>query len=84
MASFQDDFLARIEQFLLSSKITPTKFGIDAAGDPRFVFDLREGRSCGMKLADKVVAFIDSREATTAPAARQSRIRITPLGDEAA
>ena len=36
--------LWEVEKFLRSSKIAPTRFGRDAVGDPRFVFDLRRGR----------------------------------------
>ncbi len=33
-----------IERFLRQSQIAPTRFGREATGDPRFVFDLRRGR----------------------------------------
>ena len=36
--------LRRIETFLSRSATTPARFGREAMGDPRFVFDLRKGR----------------------------------------
>src|ERR1700747_1570467 len=36
--------LAVVERFLPETGVTPTAFGRDAMGDPRFVFDLRAGR----------------------------------------
>ena len=62
MTSFQEQFSERVESFLATSGMTPTKFGMAAASDPRFVFDLREGRSCGAKLMDKISAWIAERE----------------------
>lgn len=37
-------FLASVETFLTQQNWTPTRFGREIAGDPLFVFDLREGR----------------------------------------
>jgi len=36
--------LREIEQFLRLSNIPPARFGREVMGDPRFVFDLRNGR----------------------------------------
>jgi hypothetical protein len=36
--------LREIEPFLRRSGMAPTRFGREAVGDPRFVFDLRRGR----------------------------------------
>ena len=36
--------IRKIEVFLRSNQMPPTKFGRLAARDPRFVFDLRNGR----------------------------------------
>lgn len=40
----QSSFLQSVEQFILRRGWTATRFGRDMAGDPQFVFDLREGR----------------------------------------
>ncbi|HHG89518.1 MAG TPA: homoserine dehydrogenase [Devosia sp.] len=39
-----DDFSRAVEAFLQKQDWTPTRFGRELAGDPQFVFDLREGR----------------------------------------
>lgn len=48
-----------IEKFLRSTDMRPTKFGRLAAGDPRFVFDLRNGRIPRRLLADRVEHFMN-------------------------
>ncbi len=42
--------------------MAPTRFGRDAVRDPRFVFDLRNGREPGPHIVSRVAAFIDQRE----------------------
>jgi len=51
--------LTRVEAFLRRTGMPPTRFGRDAARDPRLVFDLRRGRTVGDRLAARVAAFID-------------------------
>lgn len=36
--------LREVEKFLRVRQVAPTRFGRDVVGDPRFVFDLRNGR----------------------------------------
>ena len=36
--------LREVEKYLRHSDTPPTRFGREAVGDPRFVFDLRNGR----------------------------------------
>ena len=47
--SFGDNLTVKIlrdvEKFLMTSNTPPTRFGREAMGDPRFVFDLRRGGS---------------------------------------
>ena len=38
------NLLREIEKFLNRSDVAPARFGREAVGDPRFVFDLRRGR----------------------------------------
>lgn len=54
--------LRRIEAYLRRSMTSPTRFGRDAVGDPRFVFDLRNGREPRDATAARVRAWIDARE----------------------
>lgn len=39
-----ETFRQTIEQFIAAKGMTPTRFGKEFAGDPLFVFQLREGR----------------------------------------
>lgn len=38
------DLLSEVEKFLRSTYVAPARFGREVMGDPRFVFDLRNGR----------------------------------------
>ena len=52
--------LHEVEKFLNRSKIAPTRFGRDAVGDPRFVFDLRRGREPRPGTEKRVRAFLEA------------------------
>lgn len=54
--------LGKVENYLRRSGTPPTRFGREAARDPRLVFDLRNGREAGPRLASRVAAFIEARE----------------------
>jgi len=54
--------LARIERFLRRTRIPATRFGREAMGDPRFVFDLRRGREPGPRTAARALAWLDREE----------------------
>lgn len=54
--------LRRIERYLRSSGTPPTRFGREALRDPRFVFDLRQGRQPGPSTTRRVAAFLDRLE----------------------
>lgn len=54
--------LRRIEIYLARTATAPTRLGRDAVGDPRFVFDLRQGREPGRRTRAKVAAWLDARE----------------------
>lgn len=56
------DLLRRIENYLRRSGTPPTRFGREAVRDPRFVFDLRNGREPRAQTAARVAAFIDRLE----------------------
>ena len=63
MRTFSEQFLAKVEAFLTSSRMRATDFGREAVGDPSFILHLRRGRSPSLSTADKVTAFIDRLEA---------------------
>lgn len=51
--------LRDVEKFLKVSNTPPTRFGREAMGDPRFVFDLRNGREPGDRTVQRVYAFLE-------------------------
>lgn len=52
--------LRDVEKFLRQSEVAPTRFGRDAVGDPRFVFDLRNGRDPRPETVAKVRAYLET------------------------
>jgi hypothetical protein len=56
--------LDRIDTYLRSSKSSPSRLGRDAVGDPNFVMNLRDGRQPRQATLDRVLAFIEGREAS--------------------
>jgi hypothetical protein len=54
--------LDRIDRYLRSSKISPSRLGRDAVGDPNFVMNLRDGRQPRQATLERVVAFLDREE----------------------
>jgi hypothetical protein len=54
--------LREVEKFLRRSQTAPTRFGRDAVGDPRFVFDLRRGREPRPRTIARVRAFLETAQ----------------------
>ena len=54
--------LPRVERYLRWSGTPPTRFGREAVHDPRFVFDLRNGREPRPATAARVSDYLDLRE----------------------
>ncbi len=54
--------LTKIERHLRSTAISPSRFGREAACDPRFVFDLRRGREPRDATARRIIAFMSNRQ----------------------
>ena len=52
--------LREVERFLKTTSIPATRFGREVMGDPRFVFDLRNGREPRTRTINRVRAFLDS------------------------
>jgi hypothetical protein len=50
--------LREVEKFLRSTDVAPTRFGRDVMGDPRFVFDLRNGREPRERTVERVRSFL--------------------------
>lgn len=54
--------LRRIEVYLRRSNVPATRFGREAAHDPRLVLDLRRGRELRTATADRLTAYLDAQE----------------------
>lgn len=54
--------LERIEKYLKAHRMPPTRFGRDAVGDPKFVFQLRDGREPRASTTARVQAYFDAQE----------------------
>ncbi len=52
------NLLMTVERHLRHRAIPPSRFGREAVGDPRFVFDLRRGREPRPAMAARVLASI--------------------------
>jgi hypothetical protein len=53
--------LQRVEKFLRTTRMPPTRFGREVLGDSRFVFDLRSGREPRPSTVRKVSDFLNDR-----------------------
>lgn len=51
-----------VTRHLRRSGMAPATFGRKAVNDPRLVFDLRQGRVAGPRVAARVYSFIAARE----------------------
>lgn len=52
--------LREVEKFLRRCDIPPARFGRDVVGDPRFVFDLRNGRDPRPRTIARVLEYLES------------------------
>jgi 2,4-dienoyl-CoA reductase-like NADH-dependent reductase (Old Yellow Enzyme family) len=57
--------LRRIETYLARHDLSATRFGRAALGDPRFVADLRKGRTPRPATIARVCAFLDRAPSCT-------------------
>ena len=56
------NLLREIEKFLRRNDTAPTRFGRDVVGDPRFVFDLRNGRDPRPSTEARVRAYLETAQ----------------------
>ena len=54
--------LRQIENFPRSTNIPPARFGREAMGDPRFVFDLRNGREPRPQTVARIRKFLETAQ----------------------
>jgi nucleoside phosphorylase len=57
-----DDLLAEIKAFCAARKMSKAAFGTSAVGDPRFVYDIDNGRECRRRTIRKVRHFLVTGE----------------------
>ena len=81
METLERYFNARIAAFLDRTGMSPTAFGMRAVGDPNLMRQIAEGRSLSLRMADRVLAFIDGYDADSdarAPPRRHRQRRRRP------
>jgi hypothetical protein len=54
-----------VERFLRQTGLPPTKFGRMAAGDPRLVLDMRNGRELGEQMSNRLRDFMADYRTTS-------------------
>jgi len=52
--------LREVEKYLKINNTPAARFGREAMGDPRFVFDLRRGREPRARTVERVRAFLEA------------------------
>ena len=63
METLERYFNARVAAFLDHTGMSPTTFGMRAVGDPNLMRQIAAGRSLSLRMADRVLAFIDGYDA---------------------
>lgn len=64
------EFLQSVEKYIKDMKISSTSFGIKAAGEPSFVFDLRKGREVREKKQSDILRFMQNNYDISTPTTR--------------
>ena len=54
--------LQRIERHLRARRMTPTRFGRDAVGDPNLIAQLKDGRELRAQTMQRIVDYLDDHE----------------------
>jgi hypothetical protein len=54
--------LREVEKYLRKGRVAPTRFGREAVRDPRFVFDLRNGREPRPRTVKRVLAYLEAAQ----------------------
>lgn len=57
-----DPLLTKIERFLKKTDMSAAAFGLDAVGDPRFVYQFRKGREPRKGTIQNVLSFLKDPE----------------------
>lgn len=54
--------LQRIERHMRRRRLSPTRFGREAIGDPNLLMQLRDGRELRAATAQRIVDYLDDNE----------------------
>jgi hypothetical protein len=71
------ELLTKIEEFLKRTSMPQTRFGRDAVGEASLLDRLRGGRSLSLRMANKVVAFMNDHDAASTQSQHDSADRKT-------
>lgn len=55
------EILEQIEAYLAANRVSPSTFGRQAAGDPRLVFDLKQGRRPRKGTQERILRYLQSK-----------------------
>jgi hypothetical protein len=58
--TLQADFASEVADFLAKARMSPSRFGRAALGDPSFVATLKKGRAPNLRTIEKARAFIQA------------------------
>jgi hypothetical protein len=58
-----DELRSAVEDFIEATATSPTRFGLEAVGDPNFVRNLTAGREPRSRVVNRVLAFMRQRRA---------------------
>ena len=76
--TLEQQFRTRVSAFLERTRISPTRFGRMALGDPNLLRQIEGGRSLTLRTADRILAFVaecESAGARDPPRRRRGRKR---------
>jgi hypothetical protein len=65
--------LTRIERYMRRRRMSPTRFGREAVGDPNLLSQLRDGRELRSATLQRIVDYLNDNEAEDCPCDRCSQ-----------
>ena len=54
--------LSLVERHIRKNRVSPARIGRESVGDPRLVFDMRNGRNLGGKIEARLQAYLSQQE----------------------
>lgn len=69
----REELLQTIENFLLMTGMKPYRFGMEAMGDPNFVFEIRKGRRCYDDTEARLMNYMRLHSKSGTPKSRKKR-----------